>query len=535
VFAVLCVLALVAGGAALLTSLPGPSLWSVVTEPGFQVLVLLVVVVDVYPLLPRLRAVPFLRDTILSSPLSIAALLAFGPAAVVVFPISGYLSSAHKRWWRAGLNAVLWGLQGLVAAAAFSLLGGEELRRLVDQPSVVPGQWAPGDFWRVAVATLVVIVVVEVVNVLLVGAAHTTLRAVSVRDYLRDCWHGRVSSLLALLAPLVAVLATDAPAALPLLAIAAIGAVEGLRAIYLRSLLAGRDPLTGVANRSAIGAHLERQLEELAGDAHLPRVAVLMVDIDDFKQVNDEHGHVVGDRVLVEVASRLNTVTRSQRDLVARFGGDEFAVLLGAGPPDRPASDPTVPSRRREPGPARRASRARDRPGPALAAPAAAPATAPRTTPPTAPPTAAALTAAAPTAAVSTGTPGAAGPPEIDPIAGRIADRIRHRIARPIDVGGGRRIRVSASVGWAATADPTTTARELFERADAELYRRKGERARGLREQAGDGGPVVAQPQWSSTSWSPVTPGYRAADGSPATPPSAGRLVAPLPPQRPGR
>jgi diguanylate cyclase (GGDEF)-like protein len=82
-----------------------------------------------------------------------------------------------------------------------------------------------------------------------------------------------------------------------------------------------RDVLTGLANREAFVAQLQQQL---AGDRP---TAVMFVDLDDFKNVNDTLGHAVGDELITHVAKRLATAIRNH-DLVARFGGDEFAVLL---------------------------------------------------------------------------------------------------------------------------------------------------------------------------------------------------------------
>jgi diguanylate cyclase (GGDEF)-like protein len=85
--------------------------------------------------------------------------------------------------------------------------------------------------------------------------------------------------------------------------------------------LAGTDPLTGAANRRHADGVL-RQL--LAGGRH--NVGVLITDVDDFKRVNDEHGHRAGDEVLVEVVARLEHAVRAE-DTVARWGGEEFLVI----------------------------------------------------------------------------------------------------------------------------------------------------------------------------------------------------------------
>ena len=96
--------------------------------------------------------------------------------------------------------------------------------------------------------------------------------------------------------------------------------------------LAYFDPLTGLANRLLLGERLTQVM--LSGQRSGRYGAALFIDLDNFKPVNDLHGHEVGDVLLVEVAKRLKSLVR-QVDTVARFGGDEFVVLLHDLPTDK--------------------------------------------------------------------------------------------------------------------------------------------------------------------------------------------------------
>ncbi len=87
---------------------------------------------------------------------------------------------------------------------------------------------------------------------------------------------------------------------------------------------ATHDTMTGLPNRSFVTAALQRALERKRGGV---RFALLFVDVDDFKTVNDSRGHAAGDDYLRIIAQRLNSCVRAG-DIVARYGGDEFAILL---------------------------------------------------------------------------------------------------------------------------------------------------------------------------------------------------------------
>jgi diguanylate cyclase (GGDEF)-like protein/PAS domain S-box-containing protein len=88
---------------------------------------------------------------------------------------------------------------------------------------------------------------------------------------------------------------------------------------------ASHDHLTGLAARSVLVDHLQRCRANATRSGDL--VAVLAVDLDGFKQVNDQYGHLAGDQVLIEVAHRLESVVRAS-DLIVRYGGDEFIIVL---------------------------------------------------------------------------------------------------------------------------------------------------------------------------------------------------------------
>ena len=109
--------------------------------------------------------------------------------------------------------------------------------------------------------------------------------------------------------------------------IADFAAIAIERAYYLRGMqrLALTDPLTGLRNRRAFEQLLEREIEKTRRNHSL--FALLILDVDDFKSINDRFGHSAGDEALKTVA-RVMTLVSRKIDCCARLGGDEFALLL---------------------------------------------------------------------------------------------------------------------------------------------------------------------------------------------------------------
>ncbi len=91
-------------------------------------------------------------------------------------------------------------------------------------------------------------------------------------------------------------------------------------------LLATSDSLTQIANRRGFDEHLQRQWQQMWREQ--TPLAVILCDIDYFKQYNDTYGHLAGDRCLQQIAGALRAAISRPQDLVARYGGEEFAVIL---------------------------------------------------------------------------------------------------------------------------------------------------------------------------------------------------------------
>ena len=180
------------------------------------------------------------------------------------------------------------------------------------------------------------------VNNGLVWGALALLDAQSLLETVREdvVYQFAVHMTLVGLSPLVAVVMSFRWQLLPLFLLPLISIRSNAAGALERERAAMRDALTGLANRTALVARTDSVLAD--SREHGTTVALFLLDLDRFKEVNDTLGHPVGDRVLQLVADRLESSLRPD-DVVARLGGDEFADAAarrprrGGGPGDRPA------------------------------------------------------------------------------------------------------------------------------------------------------------------------------------------------------
>ncbi|WP_433537379.1 putative bifunctional diguanylate cyclase/phosphodiesterase [Micromonospora sp. CA-249363] len=136
---------------------------------------------------------------------------------------------------------------------------------------------------------------------------------------------------LLLLAPVLVAAARLSAALIPLVLVPLFAVYRMARLTVEQQHLAAADPLTGLPNRKALLAEVAEQVhlhsERTARGEPDGHLALLLIDLDRFKNVNDALGHAVGDRLLVEVSARLADV-EPRPQMIARLGGDEFAIVM---------------------------------------------------------------------------------------------------------------------------------------------------------------------------------------------------------------
>lgn len=118
--------------------------------------------------------------------------------------------------------------------------------------------------------------------------------------------------------------------------------LSDMKAQYVRlAEVSHTDPLTGINNRRGIELAYERLLKatnpanKRASESNPEPTYLLFMDLDEFKKINDQRGHLAGDKLLAEVSKRLLDNTRRATDTIGRLGGDEFVVLMPGVPEDR--------------------------------------------------------------------------------------------------------------------------------------------------------------------------------------------------------
>jgi diguanylate cyclase (GGDEF)-like protein len=176
-------------------------------------------------------------------------------------------------------------------------------------------------------AILAAAAVFFVVNTGLVAGAIALTTGTRLRDQISSelIRQSATEGILLGLAPLAVLALDSAPVLLPLLALPMIAVQRAGRQALIAERLALHDALTGLPNRVLFRTRTQHAIH-VAGRADTG-VAVMLLDLDRFKEINDTLGHHYGDEVLRQVGERLSDVLREE-DTVARLGGDEFAILL---------------------------------------------------------------------------------------------------------------------------------------------------------------------------------------------------------------
>ena len=302
--------------------------------PAFWALAALALVVDALPLAP-----PGVRKSsavVMSISFSFAVLIGWGIGpAIVVQVVASVVSSWRMRYavWRAGFNAAQYVLSLSAAWGVLYAIGGAEL--------VAIGAPIP------AAPRSLVAVVAGALAWLLVN--YTTVSVAVWLRFGRPWWRGFLGGLghdtladgaLLAIGPVLFTAALFNVWLTPLIALPLYAVYKNARMSNALEELSLTDPLTGLPNRKALHRWVDAEIawyRERGGG-----VALLVCDLDRFKEVNDAMGHAIGDLVLIEVGRRLAASMREGEHL-ARLGGDEYAIVLsGVGSEGEAVAVPTA-------------------------------------------------------------------------------------------------------------------------------------------------------------------------------------------------
>jgi len=301
----------------------GAHAWSGSYPSQGLVLTLLVITV----IIGELRPVPVPRDGDVADMITISTtftltLAIVGPVslAIVAQGVAVFIDDAISRrsLLKMAFNAGQYTLTVMAAHAAYALVAGQSMLGpyTIFEPNL-------RDLLGALAAALVFLVVNQaLVSTVVALASEQRVNAVFLQD-LR--FQAMTAGVLAVLAPVAAVLVQSQPLMLPML-IAPVAAVHhSARLAVAMGRQASHDTLTGLANRELFRDRAVKALDESARTGQ--SLAIMMIDLDHFKEINDTLGHQVGDELISEVAHRLQEA-RPEGATVARLGGDEFAVLL---------------------------------------------------------------------------------------------------------------------------------------------------------------------------------------------------------------
>jgi diguanylate cyclase (GGDEF)-like protein len=284
---------------------------------GFWIIAGIVVVAELRPLVTP--NTPDAEGIATSTPFVFAVLLHWGFAVAVLLQAGSAIVAdtlKGKAWWRTSFNVAQFTLSWAAAAGVLVLTGrlGTPLH---------PHSFVGDDLWAIGLAALAYFAV----NDFLVAEALALLRRTSFTECVMEdlVYQALTTGALLALSPLVVAALDSSPWLLPLFAPPLAAVYWSAKATRDRDYRSLHDGLTGLPNRKHLLVELEAAIE--VGRRGDGQVALFLLDLDRFKDINDTLGHDLGDRLLQLVGNRLATTMRPQ-DLVARLGGDEYAALL---------------------------------------------------------------------------------------------------------------------------------------------------------------------------------------------------------------